>query len=81
MRHLKRQKWQNGCFVDVATWFAFQFKDHINMHGGYQMIFLSSVCAAEDQISKRLSSGAGKEINPNGTVIIHGLFAGMIISF
>ena len=81
LRNFKRQKWQNGCFVDVATWFRFQFKDHINLHAGYQMIFLSSVATAEDQISRRLTSGAGKEIDTNGYAIIHGLFAGMTISF
>ncbi len=81
LRNLKRQKWQDGCFADVAAWFAFQFKDHINLHGGYEMIYLSSICAAEDQMSRRLTSGAGKEIDTDGTAIIHGLFAGMIISF
>ncbi|MBS0652612.1 MAG: hypothetical protein JSR39_03700 [Verrucomicrobia bacterium] len=81
LRNLKRQKWQNGCFIDLAAWFDFQFKDHLNLHAGYEMIFLSSVCAAEDQISRRLTSGAGKQIDTNGTAIIHGLFAGMTISF
>lgn len=81
LRSLKRQKWQNGCFADVAAWFAFQFKDHVNIHGGYEMFWISSVATAEEQISKRLTSGAGKEIQPNGVVFIHGLFAGMTISF
>ncbi len=81
LRHLKRQKWQNGCFADVAALLAFQFKDHINLHAGYELIYLSSVATAEMQISKRLTSGAGKNIEPNGAVYIHGLFAGMIISF
>ncbi|MBI3236556.1 MAG: hypothetical protein HYZ48_02445 [Chlamydiales bacterium] len=81
LRHFKRQKWQNGCFADVAAWIGFQFKDHLQLHGGYEMFFLSSVATAEDQISKRLSSGAGKVVDPDGAVIIHGLFAGMIISF
>ncbi len=81
LRNLKQQKWQNGCFADVAAWLVFQFKDHLNFHFGYEMIFLSSVATAEDQMGKRLTSGDGKQIDPNGAVIIHGLLGGMTISF
>ena len=77
----KRHKWQNGCFIDLAALLAFQMMTHLNVHAGYEMIFLSSVATAEDQIRKRLTSGASNKIEPNGAVIIHGLFAGIILSF
>ncbi|MBS0616532.1 MAG: hypothetical protein JSR58_08280 [Verrucomicrobia bacterium] len=81
IRHLKRSKWQNGCFSDTMAWIGLQCKEHVNLHAGYQLIYLSSVGTAEDQISKRLSPQAGKNVQPNGVVLIHGLFVGLNISF
>jgi hypothetical protein len=76
-----RHKWQNGCFIDLAAWLAYQVFTHLNVHVGYEMLFLSSVATAEDQIRKQLNTEAAKKIDPNGAVIIHGLFGGVILSF
>jgi hypothetical protein len=77
----RKQEWQVGIYTDVAAQVGFQFKDHFNLHAGYQFLFFSGLALAPGQVDKKLDVGAGKKINTNGTAIIHGLFVGLTLSF
>jgi hypothetical protein len=81
LRHFNRQKWQNGIFADCMALIEFYFKDHINLHGGYQFLYFSGIATAEDQLSQKITSDAGKAVHTHGVAIIHGLFVGLMISF
>lgn len=81
LRDSKSLKWQLGIFTDVSTQFAFQFKDHLNLHVGYEMIYMSGLALAPEQVSKKTNSSAGKKDNTHGNIIIQGVFAGLTISF
>ncbi len=81
LRHFERQKWQISGFVDLSALIAFQFKDRLNLHAGYEMLFLSGLALAPEQISKKTGSDAGKRVYVDGDGMIHGLFAGVMWSF
>jgi hypothetical protein len=81
LRDSSSKKWGNGVFTDVAAQFAFNIKNHFNVHAGYQFLFISGLALAPGQISKRTGSNAGKKDHVNGTAIIHGLFAGVAFTF
>lgn len=81
LRHSKKHAWESGFFTDVSAQLGFNFLKYFNLHGGYQMMFLSGLAIAPEQVSNHVGSNAGKEDKTNGTAIIHGLFAGLTISF
>lgn len=81
LRDFKRQAWEIGVFADVAATMGFQFKDHINIHAGYQVLFFSGLALAPEQTNKGTRPTSGDEVHTNGAAIIHGLFAGLTVSF
>ena len=81
LRDSSREKWESVVFADVAAEFGFRFLKFFYLHGGYEMIFLSGLSLAPEQISKRVGSNAGKKDHTHGNAIIHGLFAGLTVSF
>ncbi len=81
LRDSKDHDWQSGFFTEVSAQLGFNFLKHFNLHGGYQMIFLSGLSLAPEQVSNRTGRNAGKEDKTGGTALIHGLFAGLNISF
>jgi hypothetical protein len=81
LRDSERVKRELGFYVDVAAQIGFQCFKHLNLHGGYQMMFFSGLSLAPDQVSKGVKREAGKKDHTHGTAIIHGLFAGLTWSF
>lgn len=81
LRHSDSQKWELVVFTDVSAQFGFRFLKFFYLHGGYEMIFLSGLSLAPEQISKKVGSHAGRKDHTHGNAIIHGLFAGLTISF
>ncbi|MBS0620398.1 MAG: hypothetical protein JSS61_02945 [Verrucomicrobia bacterium] len=79
LRHYEREKWQSGIFTDVSASMGFQIKDILNLHVGYEMLFLSGIALPPNQVFKE--ADAGKKVEVNGTAIIHGVFAGATLSF
>ncbi len=79
--HYNRQKWQDGIFGDAMALLEFYFKDHINIHAGYQFLYFSGIVTAEDQLVRKVGGNAGKSVRSHGVAMIHGLFAGLMISF
>jgi hypothetical protein len=75
------QRWQDGVFGDAMALLEFYFKEHINVHAGYQFLYLSGIATAEDQLVRRVSGNSGKTIHTHGVAMIHGLFAGLTVSF
>ena len=73
---------QWGFFTDVAAQISFRFfNDHLNFHGGYQMMFFTGLSLAPEQVSRGVDEDAGKEDYTHGNAIIHGLYAGIGVSF
>lgn len=80
LRDYLRRKWQIGFFGDLAAQLAFQFKEHFNIHFGYEILLFSGVALAPDQIVKK-TSHEEKVIKTNGSAYIHGLYAGLTVAF
>jgi hypothetical protein len=81
LRDSKRKEMQWGFFTDVAVQVALRFSKHLDMHAGYQALFFTGISSAPEQISKRVNNDAGKKDHTHGSAIIHGLFAGLTLSF
>ncbi len=79
LKHYTKQCWQTGAFADLAAQLSFQFKEHLNLHIGYQILLFSGLVLAPEQVQKRL--GAGHHIYDGGRAVIQGLFAGLDIIF
>jgi hypothetical protein len=81
LRDFGKHKWETGIFVDVAAQFAIFLSRRFNLHAGYEVLFLSGLSLAPEQISKHTSSHSGKRDYTHGVAVIHGLYAGFGLSF
>lgn len=81
LRNTGDMDWQMTFFTDVMAEIVFRFLKYFQLHGGYQMMYFSGLALAPEQVSKGVGKHAGKEDYTDGTAIIHGLFAGLTISF
>jgi hypothetical protein len=79
LRDAEKHKWQVGGFIDVAAQVGIYFTRWFNLHAGYEMLWLSGLSLATDQLSRSTTS-KGKD-EANGNAIIHGLYAGLTLSF
>lgn len=81
LHDFKKHKNEIGIFTDVAAEFAIHCWRFLSFHVGYQVIFFSGLTLAPEQISKEAKRHAGDRVYDNGTAVIHGLYAGGILSF
>jgi hypothetical protein len=75
----RQYRWTYFGAAQIAL--ACQFWRYANAHGGYEMLYLSGVALAPEQISNKTGSVSGKHLDAYGNVLIHGLFAGLTFSF
>ena len=70
-----------GAFVtNVEASLGYQIGQHLNIHTGYEFIYLSGTTLAPNQLDKS-SNPSRKKFNSDGKTIFHGLFAGIMIGF
>ncbi len=81
LRHYQRQKWQLGLFGDAAIQAGYQFKEPFNLHLGYEVMYISGVALAPEQMQRSTNTESGKHVYTKGYVLIQGLFAGATFSF
>jgi hypothetical protein len=81
LHDFEKQKRELGIFTDVAAEFTIHCNRYLHFHAGYQVMFFSGLALAPEQVSKRTSKHAGDRVYDDGTAIIHGMFAGVILSF
>lgn len=81
LRDFHQQKWTLGVFADTIALLSFQFKEHFDLHVGYQAIFFSGLALAPEQVSKKTNFSAGKRVYLNGTAVVQGIFTGLTLSF
>jgi hypothetical protein len=81
IRSSQKQAWQAGVFADVAAQLALQPLPWFSLRVGYEMLFLSGLALAPEQVSFAVGPNAGKRVNTKGHAIAHGLFAGLVLEF
>lgn len=80
LRRFKKHEYNGTFFVDLAVTLGYTFPSWMNTHVGYQMIYLTGLALAPEQVDKRAGGHAGRLL-VNGEAIIHGLYAGLLFSF
>lgn len=83
LRNFTKRKWNPVFLADVAASFNFQFTPHFNLHAGYQMIYLTGVALAPEQLSNSSDPNhqAHRRVNTSGNALMHGLFTGLLFTF
>ncbi len=81
LRNHEGEKTGATFLAEVAAALAYQFNTHFNIHGGYQMLYLSGIALAPEQISKRTGPHSGSACNLDGQAIVHGWFLGLSFGF
>lgn len=81
LRDSERDKTQWGYFADVNAQVGFRFLRHFYLHAGYEMIFLTGLAIAPEQVDRHTRSSAGRKDYTHGNAIIHGMFGGLTFSF
>ncbi len=81
LRDFNEQERELGVFADVAGQFTIYCTNWLNFHAGYEMIFLSGLALAPEQVSKHTKSTSGEDVYVHGDAIIHGLYTGLTFSF
>lgn len=81
LRNSTTQKWQAGFFGDVSAQMRIECRRWLNIHVGYEALFLTGLSLAPEQVSKKVGHDAGKKDRTRGNGIIQGLFAGLTVRF
>lgn len=81
LRDFDEYKHQIGVFVDLAGQLTIHCAAWLNFYAGYEMIYLSGLALAPEQVNKHTGSSAGKNVYTHGDGIVHGLYTGLICSF
>ncbi len=68
-------------FTEASASLAYQLNTHFNIHGGYQMLYVTGVALAPEQFSPKTTSNAGRKVDMSGQAIVHGWFLGLLFGF
>jgi hypothetical protein len=81
LRDSHRKKWNLAFLADVALSLAFRIGSHVNIHGGYQLIYLTGVALAPEQLSYSTNLRRGRRIHDGGNALMQGAFLGIGFGF
>ncbi len=68
-------------FTEVYAILTYQLSRYLNVHAGYQMIFLSGLVLAPEHMDRDTCPSSGREFEANGEAILHGFYGGISIGF
>jgi hypothetical protein len=66
---------------EVGLMGSYQFTPHIALRGGYQVMWLTGVALAPDQIPATDFGAAQATVNTSGTLFCHGAFGGLEVTW
>jgi hypothetical protein len=79
LRDYDATQWHATFLADCFASVAYQCTSYLNVHLGYQMIYLTGLALAPEQIDK--DADAHKRIYLKGEALIYGLFGGLTFGF
>lgn len=79
LRNFEDTGGQATLMFEVPISLTYRFKRHFNIHGGYEMLYLTGVALAPEQIHKK--SVTSSNVNIEGQILIHGAFLGLGIGY
>lgn len=80
LKNFKKDTLKGGLFTDVLASLTYKPFTHLNFRVGYEMIYLTNVALAPEQLEKH-NDPFHKRVYTKGEALIHGLFAGMTLGF
>ena len=78
-RNFSRQGGRSALFSEVAAGVGYRVASWLNLHLGYEMIYVNSLGLAPDQL--RTSSTLSSTLSDDDYIIVNGLYAGCLFSF
>lgn len=80
LRNLSDQSWQTNIFAEGRGSFGYRVLPSLDIHAGYQALYLCGLALAPSQIDTS-SSRSGLHIKKNGYVVLYGFFTGLSYTF
>ncbi len=68
-------------YIEAEVALGYQLNTHFNLHGGYDMLFITGTALAPEQIDRDVDADAGHHVYTGGNAIIHGFFLGLTLGF
>lgn len=81
LRDFEKHECTGTLLVDVLASLSFYFGNHFSIRSGYQMIYLTGLALAPEQVDKNVDPHSGKHLDTKGEATIHGLFVGGTFAF
>jgi hypothetical protein len=81
LRDHEKAEWRLSYIAAAVATLTCQFWRHLNAHIGYQMLYLTDVALAPDQIDKKTKKNSGKRLDAYGQALIYGILAGLGFGF
>lgn len=81
LRHTDAHNDNAALGLDIAAFFSLYISRYARIKIGYEMLYLTRLALAPEQVRKDILGSDGKHINTNGEALIHGGFAGLSIGF
>ncbi len=80
LRNLSKQSFQTNIFAEGRAGVGYRFIPSLDIHGGYQALYLCGLALAPNQINTS-SSSIGLRVKKNGYIVLCGFYVGMDYSF
>lgn len=81
LRDFKNSHIRPAYFIDLSALMSYSFWDAFEVHGGYQMLYLTGMAFASEQLDDKVGPDNGKRLYHKGQCFIHGAFAGLSLNF
>ncbi|HCJ83760.1 MAG TPA: hypothetical protein DHV52_05490, partial [Parachlamydiales bacterium] len=66
---------------EAALLLSYQLGRYVNVHLGYQILYLANLALAPEQVTSRTEPTLRSRLNKEGTIMIQGAFAGINFGF
>jgi hypothetical protein len=80
LRNFSKLDWQSNIFATAAAGFGYRALSFLDIHAGYEMLYLCGLALAPDQIDTSTRT-THFSVDNDGYVIVHGLYVGLLYSF
>lgn len=81
LRDKHNSAWNFASSVEAIGTVGLQLFSWLNIHAGYQALFISGLALAPEQIDKNTTPHSGHHLRMTGNALYRGVVAGLILSF
>lgn len=81
LRDFSSKKFNGSWLIDFSSWMRYQLFPSFDFHGGYQLIYLTDLALAPEQIDKKTCPVNENRLYDKGQIFLEGGFVGIGFSF